>query len=150
MPDLPELRALPTRSGPDSASSPPDGAHLDAIPLEDDGQADGQAPPAPEPAESLLSREQFAAGFAAAFAIAGQATGLRTLSEAPQQPTMPGAASALYDIALESPWLRWLISPQSLWLQRAIALGAFAVPLAGGVAAELRDRQRPRQAEMPA
>jgi len=141
---LPHLTATQAYGADSDSAPPPDGDHLDAIDLAELGAGDdGLAEGTPHAAEILLSREQFRQAFAAAFAITGGATGLRTLQEAPRQPTMPGAADALYDIAAESPWLRWLISPRSIWLQRVVAIGAFSVPLAGGVAAELRARRAP-------
>lgn len=94
----------------------------------------------------VLTREQFAAGLRAAFALSGGLVGLNTLRQAPEQPSFPPACDALYDTASEVPWLRFLISPDSIWLQRAIAIGAFAVPLGAGCAAELRARRLPRPA----
>lgn len=48
------------------------------------------------------------------------------------------ASDTVHDIASETPWLRWLIEPSSLWVQRALVIGAYAVPKAAAVMAEMR------------
>lgn len=131
-----------------SACSPEDqdpGAHLDRISIGDEAAGAG-----PELPPGVLTRDQFRAGLGAAFQLSGGLLGLATLIAAPELDTFPPAADALYDAALESPWLRWLIDPQSVWLQRAIALGAFAVPVAGGCGRELRERREAAAAARPA
>lgn len=142
------LRPGPTGTGDEPSSIPghdsasDSTAHLDRIPIDDEPGAD--APGEDEAASggpAQLTREQFRQGFNATFLVAGAATGLQTLSAAPQQPTAGPAADALYDIASESPWLRWLIQPQGVWLQRCAALAAFGMPVAAGVRAELLERQ---------
>lgn len=126
----------PETPGATSESGSPT-AHLDAIDV-----GDGPAGAGPELAPGYLSRDQFRAGFGVMFKLAGSITGLRTLLEAPERPESGPAADAVYDIAREVPWLSWLIQPQGVWFQRGIALGAFAIPLAAGVSAELGERRR--------
>lgn len=92
-------------------------------------------------AGAVLPREAFRAGFDMAFRFAGSLTGLKTLAQAPDRPDAAAAADCLYDCALETPWLRWLIEPSNIWLQRTVVLGAFAVPLALEARAELRERR---------
>ena len=55
------------------------------------------------------------------------------------------ASDTVYEICAESEHLRWLIEPQSLWVQRLMVIGAFAVPKAQAVLSELHQRgARPR------
>lgn len=130
--------SLPATADPgaDSASSSPGADHLDAIDV-GDGAAGGEL------LDALLTREQFREAFGVAFKLAGSITGLQTLLAAPQSPESGPAADAVYEIAREVPWLSWLLQPAGIWLQRGLAIGAFAIPLAAGVSEELRARRAP-------
>tara|TARA_R110002110_G_scaffold1531_9_gene6859 strand:- start:7604 stop:8098 length:495 start_codon:yes stop_codon:yes gene_type:complete len=50
------------------------------------------------------------------------------------------ASDAVYDIAVESPYLRWLVEPSSLWMQRTLAIGTFAGLKLMAVRAEIAAR----------
>lgn len=129
---------------PDSAPCRPgelDAPELLELPIAGEPEPELGAEPGPDQAAGVLPREAFRAGFAMAFRFAGSLTGLKTLAQAPDRPDAAAAADCLYDCALESPWLRWLIEPSNVWLQRTIVLGAFAVPLALEARAELRERR---------
>jgi hypothetical protein len=51
------------------------------------------------------------------------------------------ASDSIYDIAAETAWLRWMIEPQSLWMQRAVVIASYAIPKAMAITAELRAKQ---------
>ena len=93
----------------------------------------------------MITYEIFDDGFCKAFMLAGHATGLQTLAQAPAQPARPDATRAMYDIILDTPALHWLLQPQSLWMQRILAISMFGLPVASGVAAEIRQRQAARK-----
>lgn len=84
----------------------------------------------PESQPGLLSRDQFFAAFKSIFAIGGAVpVPPFPLKSMPIQPHEEDAAreasNAIYDIALESPWLRFLIEPSSVWMQRLIVISTF-------------------------
>jgi len=51
------------------------------------------------------------------------------------------ASDSVYDIAYETPMFRFLIEPGNIWVQRAFAIGAYAIPKAITVRAELQARR---------
>lgn len=123
-----------------------DGGHLDAIVIGDEPGAPPAPAPGPATAEAtaaggFVTREIFARNFSGAFAFAGGMTGLQSLSNAPQAATCKPAADALYDTCRDTPWLNFLVKPGSLWVQRALAIGAFVVPLGREVSGEVRARR---------
>ncbi|MCG8696314.1 MAG: hypothetical protein MI806_34275 [Minwuiales bacterium] len=133
-------------SSTDSSDAEPAAAeteHLDAIEIP---VIDEEQPPPPggefreTTANGLITRDVFHAMFCQGHKIAGLAFGLQTLVASAEMPEARGASDAIYDICLESPWLRFLLDPKAVWLQRAAAIAAFAVPVAAGVAEELRAR----------
>lgn len=86
---------------------------------------DGEAEP------GLLSREQFFVAFKSMFNVASVVPvpplPLRSLAINPSdEMAARGASDALYEIALESKYFRWLIEPESIWVQRTVAIGMFA------------------------
>lgn len=98
---------------------------------------DGAAPAMLTP-EGFISYEAFHEGVCKAFELGGHIGQLQTLLSAPKQPSCPDATRAIYDIALETPALHFLIKPGSIWVQRAFAIGSFAVPVTLGCVAEIR------------
>ena len=96
-----------------------------------------------------LTREQFKDAFGGALTLAGTLTQLQTLKGSPDLPSFPPAADAIYDTALDSPWLRFLIEPGSVWAARVLAIAAFAGPVAFGCRHEIaaRNAQPVRQDE---
>lgn len=126
---------------------PADGAHLDDIGVEPGPESEAlgagelAAPGAPAGAGGFVDRETFRHAFGFAFRIGGALTGLHTLTGAPDRAEAGPASDAVYDIAVETPALHWLIQPQSIWLQRAVVIAAFAVPVATECAHELRARR---------
>lgn len=99
------------------------------------GESDPDPEPAAleggEPASGLLSRDQFFVAFKSMFNVAAVVPvpplPLTSLAISPNdEMAARGASDALYDIALESTYFRWLIEPQSVWVQRAVVIGSFA------------------------
>ena len=95
---------------------------------------------------ALLSKDDFFAAFQAMF----QFPNLLPVPPLPLQslpikdherPQARAASDAIYDIALESPYLRWLIEPQSVWMQRALVISAFAGGKAMAIHGEIKSRQ---------
>lgn len=93
-----------------------------------------------------LTAEQFREGLAATLRLCGGLTGLQSLASSPDSAQFPAAAAAIYDSAAEIPWLAWLLEPQSIWLQRAVAVGAWAAPVALSCRQELEQRRRAARA----
>lgn len=92
--------------------------------------------------EEVISKEQFREGFVGVFHVGHRLSKLNALAiDGERVSVAHGAADALYETALDVSWLRWLISPGNKWVQRAFAMGAFAVPLGMATVAELRERQ---------
>jgi len=90
----------------------------------------------------VWDKDQFFANFAGAFNLGAALSALQSLKVDTGDQTARAASDAIYDIALETPWLRFLIEPSNVWLQRAMAIGAFAVPKAMAVRAELAARAK--------
>lgn len=57
------------------------------------------------------------------------------------------ASDALYEIVQETPFLHFLIQPQSLWFKRLVALGTFGGLKIMAVAGELSERRKARHIE---
>lgn len=94
-----------------------------------------------------LTKEQFRKTFTGAFNVGGTVTKLRSLCIEPD--AMEGAeaaADAIYDTALEIPWLHWMVEPNNIHVQRAVVIGAFTVPKALAVRGELAARREARKA----
>lgn len=113
-----------------------DGEHLAAIevepePSEEAGAGDGPAVSiAGIGADGFMTKEAFHHGFCMAFQLAGELTELETLKAAPGRPAAAACSGSIYDSAREVHWLNWILRPDSIWLQRAVLIGAFTVPLA--------------------
>lgn len=131
-------------------------AQADAPALEFDGGDDPEFSPGPssngdggaaaEAGPAVLTRDQFYASF-------------KVMHLAPNMVPLPPfplhslpihdaearearmASDAIYDIAAETPFLRWLIEPQSLWMQRALVIGSYAIPKAMAVMAEVKAKR---------
>lgn len=96
-----------------------------------------------EPAPGLLSRDQFFVAFQSMFNIAAvlpvPPLPLKSLAITKEEEEAARASSdVMYDIALESTYFRWLIEPQSLWVQRAVVIGSFAGMKFAAVRHEIR------------
>ena len=122
-------------------------AHLDDIdltgldPVELDAQAEGEGMPEGVGADGFVSFDVWFLGFRVAHQLAGQTLQLETLAKAPELPTAEPAARAIYDTACETPYLHFLVKPGSVWLQRALVIGAYVLPVAAGCREEMAARQ---------
>jgi hypothetical protein len=134
----------------DGGSAPGDeGAFLDALNVEDDGQGGGPAEDAAPvdpgaPADGFIGTDAFFAGFKVTHQLAGLGTGLRSLQEGPDAPGAREASDAIYACLYDTPSLHFLIQPGSLWMQRAAVIAAYAVPLGMSCKVELAQRRAAR------
>lgn len=86
--------------------------------------------------------EAWSEGFAGFHEMAGALIGSQILTHAPATERYSPAARAIYDTADQVPALRWMIRPESVWLQRLAAIGMYTVPLAVAVRVELEMNRR--------
>lgn len=150
----------PEREGAQASTTSFSAPHLEGLETDDPELRETQAPGDgdSDSAAGLLSREHFYSMFQVAFAapnlLPAWPLPLEALPiKAGEDRAARAASDAIYDIALETPALRWLIEPQSVWLQRLMVIGAFAVPKAAAVSREIahkrgglyREKQTPRQ-----
>ena len=136
-----------------STTDPFDTSHFDDIdPAIDDAagtDAPGDAGPSPAPASDLLTRDQFFTAFCAIFAapniliLAQGQPHLDSLVIDRDDAAARAASNALYDTCADVPWLRWLIQPENVWLQRAAAIGLFGYQRYQLVRMELSSRVIP-------
>lgn len=127
------------------AGQEPEGAFLAGLTVdapEGAGELDG-AGDAEASAPAVIGREEFHGLFVGMFNIASHVPpGIRALAIRPEEEEAArGASSAIYDIAEETPALRFLIEPGNVWIQRAVAIGMFGAVKGRAVTAELRERR---------
>lgn len=91
----------------------------------------------------MLSADDFCKVFVGGFNAAHHLTGLRALKIEQGDGAAQDAAKAIYDTILEVPALHFMLRPGGKWLERALAVGMFALPMARAVKAELLERRRP-------
>lgn len=137
-PSVEEATSSPISEGDDDP-----GAHVDGIDFgaDDIGQDELGQPGAAVPG-GLIDREMFWMNFRGLFALGGVVSlppfPLESLPIRPDEEQAARAASdSLYDIALETPFLQWLLSPESEWAKRIITILAFVGPKAMAVKAEI-------------
>jgi len=132
-------------------------AHVEAIDWEADFEREAddtvQAEPgsARETPSGMIDRETFFANFKGLFALGGvipvAPLPLECLPIRPEEEAAArGASDALYDICLDTPFLRFLLSPESEWAKRGFAILAFMGPKLMAVRAELAGRVAAAQA----
>ena len=87
----------------------------------------------------ILTKEQFFTGvFRPVHDLPGQVMKLQSLPiKENELEAARGASDAVYDTALEVPWLRFLVEPSNIYVQRAIVIAAYAIPKAIAVRAEV-------------
>lgn len=130
--DAPEAAAVP-----DWDNVPLPEAETAPEPVISTAEGGGDGMPMLTP-EGFISYDAFHEGFCKACELGGHIGQLQTLLQAPKQPSCPDATRAVYDIAVETPALHFIIKPGSIWVQRAFAIGSFAVPVTLGCVAEIR------------
>lgn len=94
----------------------------------------------------LLTKDEFFAAFTMLFAAPNMLPvpplPIACLPIQPNETVQARAASdVIYDMALESRWLRWMIEPQSLWMQRALVMATFAGGKFMAINKELSERE---------
>lgn len=126
-PELDHLKSLNFNGLKTATAAPGQGGGLTVL--------DGVAAMDPD----VLSPDDFYQGvFVPLHAVSGAVFMLESLPVKPEEEQRARAASdALYDTALETPALRFLIEPSNKWMQRAFALWAYAAPKAAAVRMEL-------------
>jgi hypothetical protein len=116
--------------------------------VEDDPTED-----APQAATAVLDADAFYQVFRGMVALPNVLIGLQ--GEPPLQalqvdeanPSARAASDALYETIQDVPALHWLLAPESVWLKRALTIGAFVVPTAMAARAEYGERQAARRAD---
>lgn len=145
----PEPEAEPVSATPTSDDL--DTSHLEALEAEiaaeerggadaDDAMATGDVA-----AAGLISKDDFFSMMQVCFAVPNVMPfppfPLESLPIKPEEQQAARAASdAIYEIAAESAYLRWLVEPGSVWMQRALAIGPFVAMKAMAIRAELAAR----------
>lgn len=128
-----------------------DTSHLEALEAEitaeerGDDEPDGDATTRGRSAAGVISKDDFFGMFQVCFHVPNVMPfppfPLESLPLKPEEIEPARAASdAIYDIAAESTYLRWLIEPGSIWMQRALAIGPFVAVKAMAIRAELAAR----------
>lgn len=102
----------------------------------------GEQGNAPGPSAGTLNREQFFEMFRGIIAapnillsVKGQKQ-LETLKIGGDNEAALAASNAIYDTCQEFSYLRWMIEPGNAYMQRAVVVGTFVVPLALAARAE--------------
>ena len=134
------------------SSSSPDTSHIDAIiadlkanePAAPIGTGGGS--PIGINADGFIGKDEFFGMFQFVFMAGHGATQLQSLNIEGSETARP-ASDALYDICEETPSLQFFIKPGGKWMQRAAAIGMFAVPVAMGCKAELTARKQAKLAQ---
>lgn len=127
-----------------------DGAHLDAITIEDEPSPAVELDQA-APAGGLMTKDEWWRDFRALIEVSGAMLGmvpiggvrepLRSLTIAPDDDQARAAADAIYDTAAETPLMRFLLQPGSAWFGRLLVVGAFAAGKYRLVSDEIRARR---------
>jgi hypothetical protein len=122
-----------------------DGSHLENISIQVEGSESGQQQDNVN-TSGLLTREQFYTAFESLFGFSSAISGLKSLEISKDEKQSALATSnAIYDMALESPWLRWLIQPESIWAQRVIVIGTFGFMKFQVVKLEIQSRKQEQE-----
>lgn len=100
-----------------------------------------------EASSNMLKPEDFHALFCVGFGTASHITGLKSLSVDKADGGAVACTRALYDTIQDIPMLHFMLMPHGKWLERAVAIGAFTIPMAGAVGQEIKERQAAKQEE---
>ncbi|MGH0002634.1 hypothetical protein ACQU0X_27945 [Pseudovibrio ascidiaceicola] len=136
---------------PEAVTGPDfDALQAEYAPDNDNLEGSGETPeqsPGMDAAPEFLTEEQFYQSFKGMLAapnILFLMKGMQPLQSLeitpPEEPSARAATDYLYKIAHKSPLLRWMIQPENETLQGLLAIGAFAVPKALAINAELKSR----------
>ncbi len=89
----------------------------------------------------MLECDAFHQVFCTGFTTASYLTGLKSLAVDKNSGEAKACTQALYDTIRDIPALHFLLMPQSVWLERAIAIGSLTVPMAIGVSNEIKAKK---------
>lgn len=111
-------------------------------------QPGGDAAISDAPGQQRLTKDEFFATFKMLFAIPNMVPvaplPIASLPIKPEEELPARAASdAVYEIAADTPYMRWLIEPGSEWMQRLMAIGIFVFGKGSAIVAELAARGAP-------
>lgn len=162
IPNQSDNSKIPPRPGDGDASGlQPHSIDGDTLAFLDEATFPDAEPDAPQGGEEVfaegeayrvLGKDEFFDVFRALIAapnflmLAKGQPALSSLEIAPKDDGARAASDALYDTCLEVSWLRWMIEPTNVYMQRALAVGVFGAGLAAGVGAELRERRKAQAA----
>lgn len=116
-----------------------DGSHIDDIQIGEEFADDGTL--CDETGAKCLTKAQFFEAFKGMFNIAGGFTRLSSLPVSEGDIAARDACDAIYDTAAEVSYLRFLIEPSNIWVQRSLVIVAFTLPKYMAVKAELQHRR---------
>lgn len=136
-----------------------DTSHLEALEAEivaeerSGDDAEGVTATGERAAAGLITRDDFFAMFQVCFHVPNVMPfppfPLESLPLKPDEMQPARSASdAIYEIAAETAYLRWLVEPGSIWMQRALAIGPFVAVKAMAIRAELAARSDPPRSIM--
>lgn len=105
-------------------------------------------------ADGLLTKDQFYLGFKGMFDVCGvipiEPFPLKSMTIKPDEEEQARACSdAIYEIAEESPWLRFLLEPQGKWVPRLMAIGMFTGGKIVAVRTEIAGKLEPPAPKVP-
>lgn len=115
---------------------------LGAAPGADPGTPGTPGAPGAAAPPGVMPKDEWCKLWLACHGMTGNIMGSAVLAKAAERPGGMDAAGAIYDIAAETPALRWMIDGGNVWFKRAACLAVFYVPLG----AEIR---RERAARVP-
>lgn len=114
----------------------------DAPPTHFDSLIDNAAPEQVEDKALVLNNEEFHKLFCMAFNTGSAISGLKSLEVDDADGSVIACTNSIHEMCLEIPALRFLIQPQGKWGTRIFAIGAFAVPMALAVTAEVKQKRK--------
>lgn len=91
----------------------------------------------------MIDHAAFHALFCVSFNTASAVTKLKSLSVDKDDDACQNCTRALYETIYDIPMLHFMLKPSGKWMERAVAIGMFTVPMAMGVSAELAARRVP-------
>jgi len=89
----------------------------------------------------ILSGDDFHELFCVGMNTASAVMQIKSLSVQKEDEACRNATRAMYETILDIPSLRFMLQPQNKWLERAIAIGVFTVPMAQAVANETAQKK---------
>lgn len=133
----PHQAGLSELSSTSSPSDLPD--HFDDL-IGGAEKAEAAVSSAPPP--GVVGPEDWHKLFIGGFKFCHMLTGLKSL-DVPDDGRAQAASAALYETIVDIPALHFMLNPGGKWGQRAIAIGAFTIPIAISLNAEMKGPKLP-------